>query len=218
MTNTSLDSPDAELLLATGCAHCAIVLEGLSQLVKEGLIGHLEITNIAIQPQRAQQLNVRSVPWTRLGPFILEGQYSPGELRKWAQRANSLEGMSDYIAEQLKQGKLDKLIKMLNNAPQQLRALIPLLEDEDTEMQVRIGIDAILESIEDKSGLALLIPEFSHLASHKSPRIRADIGYYLALTGSQEAIPVLKKLAQDESKDIQEIAQEGLERLSEVES
>ncbi len=216
MTNTLPHSLDAELLLATGCAHCAIVLEGLSQLVKEGLVGHLEITNIAVQAQRAQELNVRSVPWTRLGPFILEGQHSPGELRKWAQRANSIEGMSEYIATELKQGKLDKLIKMMNNAPQQLRALIPLLGDEDTEMQVRIGIDAILESIEDKSHLALLIPEFSPLASHKSPRIRADIGYYLALTESPEAIPVLKKLLQDESKEIQEIAREGLERLNEV--
>ncbi|HEB54724.1 MAG TPA: HEAT repeat domain-containing protein [Gammaproteobacteria bacterium] len=218
MTNLPSDNLNAELLLATGCAHCAIVLEGLSQLVKEGLIGYLQITNIAVQPQRAQELNVRSVPWTRLGPFILEGQHSPGELRKWAQRANSIEGMSEYIAEQLKQGKLDKLIKMLNNAPQQLRALIPLLENEDTEMQVRIGIDAILESIEDKTSLALLIPEFSHLATHKSPRIRADIGYYLALTESPEAIPVLEKLLHDESKEIQEIAREGLERLTEVES
>lgn len=215
MTNTSPpDSLDAELLLATGCAHCAIVFEGLSQLLKEGLVGHLEITNIAVRPEQAQKLNVRSVPWTRLGPFILEGQHSPDELREWAQRANSIEGMSDYIAEELKQGKLGKLISMLNNSPRHLRALLPLLENEETEMQVRIGIDAILDSIEDKSSLALLIPAFGHLAAHKSPRIRADIGYYLALTENSEAIPILKKLAQDESKEIREIAIEGLEKLN----
>ncbi len=218
MTNPAPESPDAELLIATSCAHCSIVLEGLTQLVKEGLIGHLEITNIVLRPQRAQELNVRSVPWTRLGPFILEGQHSPSELRKWAQRANSVEGMSEYIAQELKQGHLNKLIKILNNAPQQLRAVIPLLENEDTEMQVRIGIDAILESIENKAELARLIPEFSHLASHKNPRIRTDVGYYLALTDSPEAIPVLKKLLQDESEEIREIAREGLERLTEAES
>ncbi len=214
MTNSSPDSPDAELLLATGCSHCTIVLEGLSQLIKEGLIGQLQITNIASQPQRAQELNVRSVPWARLGPFILEGQHSPNELRKWAQRANSIEGMSEYIAEELKQGNLDKLIKILSHSPQHLRALIPLLENEETEMQVRIGIDAILESIEDKTRLALLIPEFSQLASHKSQRIRTDISYYLALTGSPEAIPVLKKLSEDESEEIRDIAKEGLQRLA----
>jgi len=38
--------------------------------------------------------------------------------------------------EELKQGNLDKLIHMLNHAPQQLRALIPLLEDEETEMHI----------------------------------------------------------------------------------
>lgn len=218
MTSPAPESPDAELLIATGCAHCSIVLEGLTQLVKEGLIGHLEITNIVPRPQRAQELNVRSVPWTRLGPFILEGQHSPNELRKWAQRANSVEGMSEYIAQELKQGNLNKLIKILNNAPQQLRAVIPLLENEDTEMQVRIGIDAILESIENKASLARLIPEFSHLAAHKNPRIRTDVGYYLALTNSPEAIPVLKKLLEDDSEEIREIAREGLERLAEAES
>jgi len=218
MTNSPSDNPDAELLLATHCAHCSVVLEGLSQLVKEGLIGHLAITNIVARPERAEELNVRSVPWTRLGPFILEGQHSPGELRKWAQRASSLEGMSEYIAEELKQGHLNKLTKILNNAPQQLRAIIPLLEDEDTEMQVRIGIDAILESIENKADLARLIPEFSHLTSHKNPRIRTDVGYYLALTDSPEAIPVLKKLLEDESEEIREIAREGLERLAETEA
>ncbi len=216
MTNPPSDSPDAELLLATHCAHCSIVLEGLSQLLKEGLIGQLAITNIVPRPERAQELNVRSVPWTRLGPFILEGQHSLSELRKWAQRANSIEGMSEYIAEELKQGNLNKLIRILNSAPQQLRAVILLLEDENTEMQVRIGIDAILESIENKADLARLIPEFNHLASHNNPRIRTDVGYYLALTDSPEAIPVLKKLLEDELEEIREIAREGLERLAET--
>ena len=216
MTNAPSDTPDAELLLATGCAHCGIVLEGLSQLVKEGLIRHLQITNIVAQPQRAEELKVRSVPWTRLGPFILEGQYSPTELHKWAQRASSLEGMSEYISEELIQGRLDKLISLLNTSPQYLRALIPLLENDETEMQVRIGIDAILESIEDPANLALLIEDFSRLAKHKNPRIRADISYYLALTNSPEAIPVLEKQLEDESEDIREIAQEGLEQLANI--
>lgn len=216
MTTPPSDTPNAELLLATDCAHCTTVLEGLSQLLKEGLIGHLQITNIVPRPQRAQELNVRSVPWTQLGPFILEGQYSPSELRMWAHRANSIEGMSEYINDELKQGNLDKLIKMLNNAPQQLRALIPLLDNDETEMQVRIGIDAILESIEDATKLALLIPEFSQLASHSNPRIRADVSYYLALTDSAEAIPILQKQLDDESEEIREIAREGLDRLAEV--
>ena len=208
------DSPDAELLLATHCAHCTSVLESLSALVKEGLIGQLHITNIVPRPQRAEELGVRSVPWTRLGPFILEGLHSAKDLRKWAQRATHLEGMGEYIAEELKQGNLDKLTRLLNDAPQHLRALIPLLEDENTEMQVRIGIDAILESIEDRNQLAALIPEFTHLASHKNPRIRADASYYLALTDSAEAIPALQQQLNDESEEIREIAREGLESLA----
>ncbi len=218
MTNALPDIPSAELLLATGCTHCDSVLQGLSQLLKEGLIGHLQITNIVPQPQRAEELNVRSVPWCRLGPFILEGQHSANELRQWAQRANSIEGMRDYIAEELKQGQLNKLIKILNHSPQYLLALIPLLENDDTEMQVRIGIDALLESIEDRSHLAFLVTDFSRLATHPNPRIRADVSYYLALTDSPEAIPVLQKQLEDESEEIREIAQEGLERLSKADA
>ncbi|VAX09845.1 hypothetical protein MNBD_GAMMA25-1301 [hydrothermal vent metagenome] len=218
MTDTLPDSPDAELLLATGCTHCGIVLEGLSQLLKEGLLGQLQITNIATRPQRAEQLNVRSVPWIRLGPFILEGQHSPAELRKWAQRANSLEGMSTYIAEELTLGNLNKLIELLAQSPQQLAALIPLLENEETEMQVRLGVDAILDSVEDKAQLARLIPDFAQLALHTNPRIRTDVSYYLALTGSPDAIPVLKKLLEDESEEIRESATEGLQRLGDTDS
>lgn len=216
MTPTLPDTPDAELLLATGCAHCDIVLQGLLPLLKEGLLGHLQITNIAVQPKRAEELGVRSVPWTRLGPFILEGQHSPAELREWLQRAGNIDGMSEYIAEELIQGRLNKLITLLNNSPQHLPALIPLLENDDTEMQVRIGIDAIMESIKDRTNLALLIPELTQLARHNNPRIRADSSYYLALTDSLDAIPILQQQLHDESEEIREIAQEGLERLAEL--
>ncbi len=218
MNSTTVETPDAELLIATGCAHCGSELEVLTRLLKEGLIGELRISNIVPRPQRAEELGVRSVPWLRLGPFVLEGQHSETELRHWAERANHIDGMSEYIREELKQGHLDKLIDLLGHAPQYLPALIPLLEDSETEMQVRIGIDAILESLDDKRKLRSLVDDFSRLASHPDPRIRADAGYYLALTGSSEAIPALQKQLADESEDIREIAREGLQKLEAVEA
>ena len=59
--------PDAQILLATGCAHCPAVLEGLSRLLKLGKIGRLEAVNIVEHPQAAQAVGTRSVPWTRIG-------------------------------------------------------------------------------------------------------------------------------------------------------
>ncbi|NNF96029.1 MAG: HEAT repeat domain-containing protein, partial [Halobacteria archaeon] len=97
MSATTSSPPDAELLIATGCAHCPVVLEGLSTLIKEGVISSLRVINIVNQPERAQELGVRSVPWLQLGPFILQGLHSPAELREWAERAGSMEGMSVYL-------------------------------------------------------------------------------------------------------------------------
>ena len=45
--------PDAELLIAPGCVHCPVVLSGLAELVKKGVIGHLEVFNIAARPDAA---------------------------------------------------------------------------------------------------------------------------------------------------------------------
>ena len=76
---------DALLLIATGCNHCPAVLEGLSRLLKQGRIGRLDVVNLAVHPETGQALGVRSVPWTRIGPFELEGlvgAVSAGTTRK----------------------------------------------------------------------------------------------------------------------------------------
>ncbi|MCW9023453.1 MAG: thioredoxin family protein [Gammaproteobacteria bacterium] len=209
------DAPDTLLLIATGCAHCSAVLEGLNQLVKEGVIGRLEVINIAVQPERAQELNVRSVPWTQVGPFVLEGQHTPAELRKWAQAATSLEGIGSYISEQLKQGQLEKTEQFFRQYPDLLQAIIPLLENEDTEMQIRIGLDVVMESLSGSDILQTLLPELGRLSEIDNTRIRGDITHYLSLTQHADAIPFLKQRLNDDFEDIREIAAEGLESIQE---
>ena len=204
---------EAELLIATGCAHCPVVLEGLSTLLKEGVIGSLRVTNIASQPERARQLGVRSVPWLQLGPFTLQGLHSPTELREWANRAGSIEGMSLYLHDQLKQGNLEAMEKLLASQTQWLTALLPLLEDENTDMKVRIGVDALLESLAPNTDLSSLIDGLGQLSQHERQTLRSDATHYLALTGSPAAIPYLEARLQDKSTEVREIAEEGLMEL-----
>ena len=106
--------PDAEVLIATGCAHCPAVLQALSDLVKEGLIRQLRVSNIVADAARAQELGVRTTPWTRIGPFTLAGNYSPAELRHWAEQAGSDEGIADYIRTHLKDGELKQIETFLS--------------------------------------------------------------------------------------------------------
>lgn len=213
MSTTTSSPPNAELLIATGCAHCPVVLEGLTTLIKEGLISSLRVTNIAIQPERAQELGVRSVPWLQLGPFILQGLHSPAELREWAQRAGSMDGMSVYLHDQLKQGNLDAMEKLLGEQPGWLAALIPLLEQEDTDMKVRIGVDALLESLAANTNLDSLVEELGRLSQHERQSLRSDACHYLSLTGSAAAIPFLEARLQDDSPEVREIAAESLKEL-----
>ena len=218
MSETTSSPPDAELLIATGCAHCPVVLEGLSTLIKEGLISSLRVTNIVNQPERAQQLGVRSVPWLQLGPFTLQGLHSPAELREWAKRAGSMDGMSVYLHDQLKQGNLDAMEKLLSEQPTWLKALIPLLEEEDTDMKVRIGVDALLESLAASVDLGSLIEELGRLSQHKRQSLRSDASHYLSLTRSAAAIPFLEARLQDESAEVRSIAEEGLAELKALRS
>ena len=214
MSEISPSPPDAELLIATGCAHCPVVLEGLGTLIKEGVISSLRVTNIVNQPERAQELGVRSVPWLQLGPFTLQGLHSPAELREWAERAGSMEGMSVYLHDQLKQGNLEAMEKLLAAQPIWLDALIPLLEQEDTDMKVRIGIDALLETLTANTDLGSLIEELGRLSQHERQSLRSDATHYLSLTRSPAAIPFLEARLQDESVEVRDIAEEGLAELN----
>lgn len=205
--------PDALMLLAPGCPHCPAVLEGLGMLLKEGAIGRLEAVNIAVHPGRAAELGVRTVPWVRIGPFELDGAQSPGELRRWAERANSLEGMADYFFEMLKSGKRARVEDMARQEPARLRALVRLLERPDTSMAVRLGIGAVLEELQESGIAQLIIPDLGALARSGDALTRADACHFLSLIGGQAVVPYLRACLDDEDKDVREIAAESLEEL-----
>ena len=78
-TKQEIAPPSALILISPGCPHCAQALKGLEELVKEGALARLEIVNIAVDPEPATSRGVRSVPWTQIGPFVLEGAQSPIE-------------------------------------------------------------------------------------------------------------------------------------------
>ncbi len=210
--------PDAEVLIATGCAHCPTVLQALTDLIKEGVIRELRVSNIVVDPSRAQELGVRTTPWTRIGPFTLAGNYSPKELRHWAEQAGSESGIADYIRHHLKEGELQTIETFLRQQPEWLRVIIGLLEQEDLEIQVRLGLDAVLESLAGSEELKQLAPEFARLSENDNAQIRGDATHYLALTGDPEVRPQLEKRLQDDSPDIREIAREGLDQLTQTQA
>ncbi len=207
--------PDALLLLATGCPHCGAVLEGPGKLLKEGAIGRLEAVNVALLPERARELGVRSVPWTRIGPYELEGEQSPGELRRWAEGAGTVEGMAQYFYQLLISGRRARVEEMARREPRRLEALAHLLEDPETSMAVRLGIGAVLEELQGSGISEVMIPRLGALTRHQDARIRADACHFLSLIGGSQVLPYLRACLADADREVREIAAEALEQAGE---
>lgn len=212
MTNTAI--PDAELLIATGCAHCPAVLAGLAELIKAGRIGRLEVINIARHPEIAERRGARGVPWIRIGPFELSGAHSRSELEELVDKAGSPQGMQAYLRESLESGELDRVIGVCRHSPEMLSPLLALAGDLDTPFAVRIGVGAVLEDLATEDLLSGLTGPISRLAASPHPQVRADAAHFLGLTGSQEARSELERLASsDEDQEVREIALESLAEL-----
>jgi thiol-disulfide isomerase/thioredoxin len=206
-------TPDALLLIAGPCPHCPAVLAALSELVKQGVIGRLEVVNVESRPEVGEALGVRGVPWVRLGPFELEGKRSAAEYRQWAERAGSPDGMRDYFRERLAGGDLQKVLAMVRRDETLFDTLPVLLADPQAELPVRVGIGAILEEFRGSPVLARLVDALGALTRNNEPHLRADAAHLLALTGSARAAAFLKPLLEDSSAQVREVAAEGLELL-----
>lgn len=209
-------APDALLLITSQCPHCPSMLTALGELVKQAVIGKLEVINLGAHPETAQTLNVRGVPWVRIGPFELEGLRSATELKQWAQRAGTRSGMADYTREMLASGELNRVLALIRREPDLLGVLPALLADPQTDLPVRVGIGAIFEEFRGHTGLAGLVDELAALTRHAGPHLRADAAHLLALTGNARAGMLLKPLLDDPNPQVREVAAEGLELLQQT--
>jgi len=205
--------PDALLFITPGCPHCPAVLQGLADLVKQGKVGALEVVNVAVHPGRAAALGVRSAPWCRIGPFVLEGTQSPATLRRWADHATSGTGGSDYLREQLASGRLALAERYVEPRPEALTELLPRLADRATPMQARIGASAIIEDHARDGGLRPIVPALIELSRNDDHRARGDACHLLGVAGIIDAVPALRERLADSSAEVREIATESLELL-----
>ncbi|MBT3048065.1 MAG: HEAT repeat domain-containing protein [Candidatus Thiodiazotropha sp.] len=204
------EAPDALLLLATGCAHCPVVLQGLNNLLKQGKIGRLEAINIVEHPEAAQRLGVRSVPWTRIGGFELEGILSPGELEHWTELAGEEAGNASYLSHLLETQRPQRVIARLQQDPETIHDLLSLLELPETPIAVRIGIGVVAEELQGTPLWQSALEDLLRLAQSADPALRADAAHYLGLTRSSAAADALRGMIDDSHPDVREIAGESL--------
>jgi len=206
--------PKALLVISPDCPHCSPVLDALSRMVKDGSLGHLEIINIAIHPEKAEALGARSAPWIRIGRFEFTGQYKEDELRVWASLTATNSGFSAYFSHLLEVRRLDTAVKVVGEYPNSLSELLQLIGDPNTAMSIRIGVGAAIEELQEQGLLYPAIPMLSELTMSDLPQIRADACHYLCLTEKPEALPAVTRLLTDEDSEVREIAAETVAFLN----
>lgn len=213
MSESTRQPPDALLLIAPGCAHCPLVLESLARLVKAGSLGRLEVINVAAHPEAAARAGSRSVPWTRIGPFVLEGLHGDAELREWVEHAAAGTGRAAYVADLLRNQQLDRALATVRQWPDVLPDLLALSGSLETPLAVRIGISAAVEDQQGSAALRDALPALAGLATSPEPAVRADAAHFLGLTGSAAARQPLEALLADVEPQVREIAAESLALL-----
>jgi len=212
--------PQAELFIASGCAHCPTVMSQLSELLKAGQLSQLKITNIAIDNERASQLNIRSVPWFSLSnsfsSMIFSGNYNAKEITQWVETSQTKEAMVNYIEVLLKEGNLMTVVQAIQLAPQTFSSVIDMLKDEETSIDLRIGLDALLENFTASDTLKQQTPALLKMASEDNVRLQIDALHYLALTADINNKAFIKEKTLHEDRQIQEAAIEALETLDDL--
>lgn len=210
----------AELFVATGCRHCPVILNELSEQLKKGKLSSLNITNIAVDNEKAEKLNIRSVPWFSLendiSYMIFSGDHSAKEIQQWISASQTNNGMQDYIEESLRNGQLMTIAQTIQLKPALFSNVIAMLEDEETSMDIRIGLDALIENFSASAILQQYSSELIKLASTDNIRLQIDALHYIALTADAKNIELLKNKIKHKDPQIKEAAAEALETLNEL--
>lgn len=210
----SLPIPEVTLAITPVCPHCPSMLEILNKFVKQGDIAALHIINIQQHLEFAKNMHIRSVPWLKIGPFILHGLHSQQEMKLWLGRAQSKQGMLDYFTEMLTDGQLESVSNTIQQSPEMIKLFIPLIISNETNINVRLGMGAILEDMAGQTILEKLLEDLRDLLTHPDARVRGDAAHFLSFVKSSIAISDLKKCLDDPDEDVREIAAESLEALS----
>lgn len=210
-----MSAPEATVLLGTHCPHCPAILHSLSELVKKGEISQLHAINIEAAPEVAQKYAVRSVPWVKIGDYILTGLQPLDALQqriKWSDDKNVLLGEFDHM---LSNGEVEQVTASINADNAQFDVIMTLLADPATILSTRIGIGVIMEDFENTDLIKSQLKEFTKLLDSSDSRVRADAAHYLSLTHSDGAIPSLKAHQDDKNSDVRAVIKDSIESLQE---
>lgn len=181
---------EISLFVMQGCSICPQMERLFHAMHKNGAISALEVIDVSQNPEVAQQYNIRSVPFYLINGVAFSGLKSQQEILNLLQQ-DELEKWRELLKQELSGGQLDAAEEaIMQNVPAR-EAMMALLGSRETELVVRIGLSAIIESLTEGTLLLPYEQEFIHLAGHEDERIAVDALYYLSLLATPRCLQTL---------------------------
>ena len=203
----------ALLFIGPGCPHCAAMITTLTNLVKAGDLAAVEIVNAASDPDRAAAFGIRSVPWIKLDFIELQGAHSAAEITQWLTELRSGDAIKSYIQHGMQASQFESLLQWLQ-INENFLALLAVLKSESLDMKIKLGIGALMESLQGSAVLHNNVDALAAMLETAESNTQADILYYLSLTHNSKAIPWVRQYADSPHPSVAETARDALEELA----
>jgi hypothetical protein len=204
---------EISLFVMRGCSLCPQMERLFKNLHENGAISGLNVVDVTDHPELARQHNIRSVPFYLINGVAFSGLKSKTEIDQLLQQ-NSQQNWVSLIKQELSEGQLDAVEKIIRENHMAREAMMFLLADDKTELVVRIGLTAIIESIAEGQLLAPYETQFITMTKHEDERIAVDALYYLSLLNSPGAMIAVNEIAHSGKQVLREHARELLEETT----
>ena len=206
------DVPSVRLFVMKGCQVCPQMERLFADLLDQRRISALDVVDLASQPERAERYHVRSVPFYLIDEVAFTGLRTRGEIDQLLAR-NTIDRWAERLADAFGQGNLGEAEQLLRDHAAARQAMVRLLQDDSTELVVRIGLSAVIESLGPEGLLNELTDEFIGLTAASDARVAMDALYYLQLIGNETCVARLRQVARSGQ---QPLASEAGELLAEM--
>jgi len=203
-------SDKVTLFVMQGCSVCPQMERLFEKMHKDSLINELNVLDVTEHPELAKKYNIRSVPFYLINGVAFRGLKSAREINQLLQQ-NSEQNWMSLIRQELSEGQLQSVEDHIRNYHEARQAMMTLLRDDQTELVVRIGLTAVIESLAEDP---LLIPyesTFIEMAEHSDERIAVDALYYLSLLNSSASLAALNAIARHGKQGLRKHARELIE-------
>jgi len=204
---------DITIYSAPCCTFCHAMIKILEQLKSNEKIPLFNNIDISQNPEIAEKLHIRTVPFISIKGRIFIGKMTTAEIAHWYLKEDNTQGHADYFNWQLNKGEMKATESTLLLSPQLLTQAIKLLLDSETSLTVKIGLMALIEGFENTDQLRDCFSIIKQNSEHNDHRIRTDVTELILLSQHKDAKNVLTKMTLDDHPDVSEAALDALKML-----